>query len=218
MKTFIAAFTLTLAVGFVSTAPTIAQTPDGQTPAEEMVCDPLKADGVTKGLYGLCVAFCEAQDHATFDETVTEAELDALISGIPSGRILTNYNKKKQVTDPSMPCIVVDDGDESCPCWSAEELADIDGFALIGDPPVETMLPAFCLSLSGTGIFAQQLAGAGPLISIPGVFCLYQDSSVIPNIFRPLGVAAGTLTVIQANNCFAQLQAHCLNVLNDVVP
>jgi len=31
-----------------------AQTPDGQTPAEEAVCDPLMEDGVTKGLYGLC--------------------------------------------------------------------------------------------------------------------------------------------------------------------
>ena len=39
-----------------------AQTPDGQTPAGESVCDALQAEGVTRGLYGLCVAFCEAQD------------------------------------------------------------------------------------------------------------------------------------------------------------
>ena len=47
-----------------------AQTPDGETPAEEQVCDPLRADGVTKGLYGLCVAFCEAHDIADSDALV----------------------------------------------------------------------------------------------------------------------------------------------------
>ena len=36
------------------------QTPDGDTPANEGVCDELI--GATPGLYGLCVAFCEAQD------------------------------------------------------------------------------------------------------------------------------------------------------------
>ena len=35
-------------------------TPDGLTPAQEDVCDDLK--GGTAGLYGLCVAFCEAHD------------------------------------------------------------------------------------------------------------------------------------------------------------
>ena len=37
-----------------------AQTPDGLAPVNEGVCDDLI--GGTPGLYGLCVAFCEAQD------------------------------------------------------------------------------------------------------------------------------------------------------------
>lgn len=41
-------------------SPAFAQTPDGETPANEGVCDELI--GLTPGLYGLCVAFCEAQD------------------------------------------------------------------------------------------------------------------------------------------------------------
>ena len=36
------------------------RTPDGSTPAEEATCDGLKHG--TPGLYGLCIAFCEAHD------------------------------------------------------------------------------------------------------------------------------------------------------------
>lgn len=39
------------------TIPSHAQTPDGQTPAEETVCD-----GLEGGLFGLCNAYCEAMD------------------------------------------------------------------------------------------------------------------------------------------------------------
>ena len=60
-----------------------AGTPDGQTPAVESVCDPLKADGVTHGLYGLCIAFCEAQDSELGEERTAGAELlDAVVAPI----------------------------------------------------------------------------------------------------------------------------------------
>jgi hypothetical protein len=114
--------------------PTFAKTPDGQTPAKESVCDPLKDDGVTKGLYGLCVAFCEAQDHTNRLVPISPEELARLKSSSPSGRILANYDKKKQATDPDMPCIVVAEPivaepivAQPCPCWSAEEARAIDG-------------------------------------------------------------------------------------------
>ena len=89
---------------FLSTAifssPVAAKTSDGQVPSEEGVCDVLKEDGVTKGLYGLCVAYCEAE--------------------ASSERVLENYNRKATENDPAMPCLetVV-----SCPCWTMEELA-----------------------------------------------------------------------------------------------
>ena len=52
-----------------------AQTPDGETPANEGVCDELI--GLTPGLYGLCVAFCEAQDcEATLDPVTGEVTFD----------------------------------------------------------------------------------------------------------------------------------------------
>ncbi|MGI9330105.1 MAG: hypothetical protein ACR2QB_05260, partial [Gammaproteobacteria bacterium] len=50
----------------LSQVPVQAQTPDGETPAIEDVCDGLI--GGTPGLYGLCVAYCEAQDLNEFDK------------------------------------------------------------------------------------------------------------------------------------------------------
>jgi len=69
----------------------VASTPDGATPANEGVCDSLM--DATKGLYGLCVAYCEAQD------------LDSCDKEPPRTKILENYNKKKQLSDPDMPCV-----------------------------------------------------------------------------------------------------------------
>jgi len=83
-----------------------AQTPDGITPANEDVCDPLK--GGTPGLYGLCVAYCEAQD---FDR------VGLLNNGNSKIRLLQNYNKKKTEADPTMPCLIP----TGCPCFGLED-------------------------------------------------------------------------------------------------
>ena len=88
----------------LSPAITHAQTPDGETPANEGVCDPLI--GGTPGLYGLCVAYCEAQDVS-----------DANLGNPPSNKILDVYNKRRNAGDPVMPCV-----QEPCPCWSEEDL------------------------------------------------------------------------------------------------
>jgi hypothetical protein len=120
----LAGFACTLVLGILSAQTTLASTPDGFTPPNEGVCDPLQADGISKGLYGLCVAFCEAQDWADEAIPTSEEGLLALEQGKPSGRILANYNKKKGASDPDMPCILVQ---EPCPCWNAAEIASIDG-------------------------------------------------------------------------------------------
>lgn len=104
---------------FATSAPLYAQTPDGTTPANEGVCDDLTADGVTNGLYGLCIAFCEAQDHADIFTAITESDYDALLAAAPSGKILENYNKIMTENDPPMPCITRVDA--PCPCWDEEE-------------------------------------------------------------------------------------------------
>jgi len=82
----------------------MAQTADGVTPANEGVCNALQ--GGTPGLYGLCVAYCEAQDLDLVGDKET-----------PNNKILGNYRKKMREGDPDMPCIQV-----PCPCWNAEQL------------------------------------------------------------------------------------------------
>ena len=48
---------LSVAVGAVAAVALATGTPDGQTPARETVCD-----GLTGPAFGLCNAYCEAQD------------------------------------------------------------------------------------------------------------------------------------------------------------
>ena len=95
----------------VGSLPATAQTPDGMTPAEETDCDVLI--GATPGLYGLCVAFCEAHD-------ADPSDLD-----VPDQMILEIYNKKMVLDDPPMPCLEPDEPQVSCPCWSADELLNV---------------------------------------------------------------------------------------------
>ncbi len=65
--------------------------------ANEGVCNELL--DATPGLYGLCVAFCEAQDLP------------------PDSRLMDVYERIRRDDDPDMPCV--------CPCWSREELESI---------------------------------------------------------------------------------------------
>jgi len=114
----LAAGALALLVSISGIAPVSAQTPDGETPANEGVCDGLL--GMTPGLYGLCVGFCEAQDcEATFDPATGQVTFDA--SCQPSSpKLLENYNKRSQPGDPPMPCVNV--AEDECPCWTEAEL------------------------------------------------------------------------------------------------
>jgi hypothetical protein len=200
MKTLIAAFILTLVLGFLTTAPAIAQ-----TSSEETVCEPLKADGITKGLYGLCVAFCEAQEWASIEVAISEGDLEALASEGPSSRILTKYNKKKQESDPGMPCILVE---EPCPCWTADELASIDGYNSDGisittqcTPP--TSWPYFREARESDPI---NVAYATPGIS---GLCIYYN--VETEVFRFLTEDGGSggITVEESADCHAQVEAQC---------
>jgi len=160
----------------------IASTPDGETPANEGVCDPLKADGITKGLYGLCVAYCEAQDLDTVDKEP------------PSTKILENYNKKKAAGDPAMPCIQI-----ACPCWSDAELA-----ATTADGMVSA-----CVS-SGETIQLIDNVPSGKVRfarSDQTGRCSFLDTTGIPPIVRNLNI-----TQPEAQSCHAQLASACTSV------
>ena len=81
------------------------------------VCAPLNAPGVTSGLYGLCVAYCEAMNCP--DVT---AGASALRRGCkpPDKGVLANYNRLRRASDPQMPCVK-----SQCPCWTNTELSAI---------------------------------------------------------------------------------------------
>ena len=73
-----------------------AQTPDDFPPANEGVCDDLAY--ATPGLYGLCIAFCEAQDCEL--DFGLEDPFENCVPG--SQKVLARYEAKMQEGDPSM--------------------------------------------------------------------------------------------------------------------
>ena len=86
---------LTLAAPFNSA---IAKKPlIKQSPAQS-VCDGLI--GLTPGLYGLCVAYCDNQSC-----DAEAAESGQCKRSAPNESVLRNYNRKMQAGDPPMPCL-----------------------------------------------------------------------------------------------------------------
>lgn len=85
----------------------------GPVPPLMGVCDGLL--GGTPALYGLCLAYCEAQGAVPADLTAPGSWLMA-----PSRSILDNYRSRMQPGDPDMPCL-----QPLCPCWTEDELAEM---------------------------------------------------------------------------------------------
>ena len=94
-----------------------AQTLDGMTPAEEGICNFLKTDRVTKRLYGLCVAFCEAHDAPADVTAMTEEDLKK--SDPASLALFDLYERKRGESGPELPCV---NYDGACPVWTQKEL------------------------------------------------------------------------------------------------
>ncbi len=191
-----------------------AQPPDKETPAAESMCNPLKADGVTKGLYGLCVAFCKAKGHA-------EA------SSPSSQRLLDNYEKKRnEGTDPEMPCLTASNAQapvvvaQPCPCWTAAEAGAVDGVLSDGSTawgwPAPTSIPSVCstdpgnryISETGTVNFAMERTYIRTVESSTMNRCEYQvvlNGQVVA--YPLLSIEQGTLTAEQLAACQADLLA-----------
>ena len=104
-----------------------AEEPYGQAPAQEGLCDLLKDEGMTKGLYSLCLTFCGEQVFASNELPFMEKELEVIPNSRPEKLILEKYNRIKKAEDPEMPCAVPAEGE--CPCFSEDEFrAMSDGF------------------------------------------------------------------------------------------
>ncbi|MEH6587914.1 MAG: hypothetical protein V7720_15245 [Halioglobus sp.] len=178
---------------------TSAHANDGITPAEETTCDGLKTDGVTKGLYGLCVAYCEAQD--VFDETVPvtkEEELAIIEANMPSEKILANYHKRMKDTDPEMPCIVrVPDAE--CPCWD-----NLDSFDGVDDVSVGDIATLSCSSKFSEDELRESVSNRGFKYakSITALGAYRCDSRIV-------GRKALRIDAVEYEACKAQIKAVC---------
>jgi len=180
LKQILTSAAFTLFTGFaLMSGNAIASTPDSETPANEGVCDTLQ--GATPGLYGLCVAYCEAQDLDTFDKKP------------PSLKILANYNKKKQATDPEMPCLKT-----PCPCWTDDELTSI------------SVNASSCGQISPTAVQIMSAAGFHLADADTGIGqerCRYIDTVVKPDGV-PV-VRSFDITPDEAQGCYTQIQNSC---------
>lgn len=105
-----------LSLLFVTSLTPAQGTPDGETPANEGICDLLVAG--TPGLYGLCVAYCEALDCESPAESNSVQPIPC--NSPANQKILENYRKKMMPGDPDMPCV-----HQPCPCWTEQELESI---------------------------------------------------------------------------------------------
>ena len=159
----------------------VAQTPDGETPANEGVCDELI--GGTPGLYGLCVAYCEAQD------------LDEFGQPKPSNtRLLEIYEKKRRSGDADMPCIRV-----PCPCWTSAELTD-----LAQDPGAECAFFGAATTLlvnRGNDGFAEIFP-----FQERGICAFFQPD---PRIDRRFNLNGPMFTDAQWDSCVSQIEEVC---------
>lgn len=177
---------------FVATFPTTesveaSQTPDGETPANEGVCDELI--GATPGLYGLCVAFCEAQDCEP-DFSLA----DPFETCTPSSeKVLENYDRRKQEGDIDMPCIKA-----PCPCWSPDELLDL-------VMPIQIIVE-ICDSAAGSDIWFQfdPIFNQNALLATvqdEGFLCGFQDIDSLAgkSINRFLNIDEAELGICRAD-------------------
>ncbi len=92
------ALTLTFALLLLCTGAAVAQTPDGQTPAEETACD-----NETGAAFGLCNAYCEAMDCDSESPQASETACTKV------------RDKFQQITGHDLPC---EAPPATCPCLS----------------------------------------------------------------------------------------------------
>jgi|GEM_PF-6576976 len=185
LKTIFGAAGMVLLTGLfgISGTAVASGTPDGMTPANENVCNALQS--ATPGLYGLCVAYCEAQD------------LDTVDKNPPSEKILANYRKKMQSGDPDMPCVAI-----PCPCWTSAQYARI----------TEDNAAAACLSSGSTIQIIDNSASARFASSDTNSRCTFVDFNVpIPGFDDPTTpkVTSQNVTDAEAQACHAQIAQTC---------
>ena len=153
--------------GILAFSPADAKPDKGQRAENVRACDMLK--GTTRGLHGLCVAYCAQRDLSKVDLNYSAS----IKAASPDISILRKYNERKRPYDPAMPCHKNSDPPDdppddptppddppddpppasNCLCWTGEELAAIDGVL------IESSLGPMALECAGTAISEQSVEG-----------------------------------------------------------
>jgi hypothetical protein len=125
-------------------------------------CEDLKEDGITKGLYGLCIAYWNADN------------------GRSQERILINYNKKKGPDDPPL----LPDLKEPvfCPCWTVDSL-----IALTNDLSTD-----FCDTGELSDLVFASYAGTTVQVFAGDIFFTPMESTSCSIVINALGVENST--------------------------
>jgi len=165
--------------------PLLASTPDGEKPAVESVCDDLQ--GGTPGLYGLCIAYCEAQDLNDIDFT----DLEKSKKAAPKRKILENYRKKMNPGDTDMPCLAA-----PCPCWDESELPRV----------TDNVAGTSCTDENGPGnhilLTVDDEGFPDDVFAVAGTFCFNQKSYT----------SGLNVTADEAASCVGQIKNRCAEI------
>lgn len=128
-------------------------------------CDVLVDDGVTKGLYGLCIAYWNAED------------------GKGRDRILENYLRRATGPNdpPQMPGTGTPQDLVQCPCWTETSLAEMtEGFTGMGCIDDENMVSYDMAIYMNAPSVVAFFAGYVDLFETPGwdgAICAIQSTS-----------------------------------------
>ncbi|HEX6901376.1 MAG TPA: hypothetical protein VF789_16745 [Thermoanaerobaculia bacterium] len=126
---------LALPLLLICTGAALAQTPDGETPAQEAVCD-----DETGAAYGLCNAYCEAMDCESDDPQASETACTRV------------KDKFTQITGRDLPCEEV-----TCPCLALPDFNAV----LAGSSPVCGGAPGSIVIRTNAGRAFGDLASCG---------------------------------------------------------
>lgn len=151
------------------------------TKSNEGVCDGLQA--ATPGLYGLCQAFCEAQDCQP-DLSAPDPFADCRPS---APKLLENYRKKMGPDDPDMPC-VKQAPTVSCPCFSQAEMFSM-------SEPFRQCYDKMWVGTSSGGGYMSSIVDANSKVAQANNFayasapfvCFYRDPAARTTAYQAIG-------------------------------
>lgn len=196
----------------------------GKAHPEKLACEMLKADDVTKGLYGLCVKYCKVKDFSKYsDEKARKKEAKY---NEKKEKYMAKYKEKMKPGDPEMPCLESYDTATSptvdslvCPCFNTSvceaTMADGDSCDILNVESVAELYPQQSCNLldmcRNTSTSATDVCAN-----------LSSSSGVTVNVYEGLGYGECSATVDGARNAIQNLDLEtaqrCLDELNQFDP